>query len=200
MESMIGKKFKRLLVIARFSINGKTTNRFICKCECFNYSIVTKTCLNGRTGSCGCLNRELMRNEKMTHNMTRTTSYNIWSSMKSRCYNQKNHKYKNYGARGIIVCESWRISFENFLSDMGQRPTKNHSIERINNNGPYSKENCRWATLREQHFNKTKTVLISYNGNQYTTEDIAKLTNSNAQNIGLRIRRGWPIEKLFQKV
>lgn len=94
-----------------------------------------------------------------THGMARTPLYKVWSEMKRRCKNPNDPKYKYYGARGISVCASWD-SFENFYRDMGERPTPKHSIDRINNDGNYEPENCRWATALEQRHNQRKSGTV----------------------------------------
>ena len=114
---------------------------------------------SGRTKSCGCYNRKL----STTHNMTKTSEHRSWSDMKSRCTNNKHKRYKDWGGRGIMVCERWLNSFENFYADMGPKPTKAHSIDRIDNDGNYEPSNCRWATKKEQQGNSRRQKRVILN-------------------------------------
>jgi len=98
--------------------------------------------------------------------MSKTKEAYAWHAIKGRCYNPKNRAYKYYGARGIKVCPEWRNSFRSFYNDMGKAPSKDHSIDRINVNGDYAPENCRWATIKEQNRNKRTTVFVTLNGEQ----------------------------------
>jgi hypothetical protein len=93
------------------------------------------------------------------HGLTKSAEYRCWNTMKERCFNKNKKAYKNYGARGIIVCDRWSNSFLNFLEDMGKKPSSQHSIDRIDNNGNYEPSNCRWATLHEQAINKRNKSL-----------------------------------------
>lgn len=106
-----------------------------------------------------------------THFKTNTPEYRIWRGMKSRCYNSNERAYPRYGGRGIKICDRWMDSFENFLSDMGERPSKDYSIDRICNDGDYSPENCRWATRKEQASNYSRNVLVEYKGETKTLKD-----------------------------
>jgi len=96
--------------------------------------------------------------------MAGSSEYTSWSQMKDRCYNKNDHAFYRYGGRGITVCDRWRNSFINFFSDMGPRPSPNHSIDRIDNNGNYEPSNCRWATIKEQNRNRRDNSLITVNG------------------------------------
>ncbi len=140
--------------------NGTRISTWVCRCDCGNIKIIRQSSLvSGNTRSCG--NGCLARKWKTTSNKAEFLSeYRIWSSMKSRCTNKNTAAYRYYGDRGIKVCERWMNSFEDFLNDMGRRLSKNHSIDRINNDGNYEPNNCRWATSVEQNRNKRKTILI----------------------------------------
>lgn len=142
-------KYAKLTVIKFSHVDKKTRRTFwLCKCDCGNTKIVCGILLkNGNTRSCGCL-----RTYPKTHGMSGTTEHNIWRGITSRCKNRNNKDYHLYGGRGITVCDRW-CDFENFLADMGKRPSKLFSIDRINNDGNYEPSNCRWATAKEQKAN-----------------------------------------------
>lgn len=122
-----------------------------------------------------------------------TKTYKAWGNMLSRCRNKNHPSYKNYGGRGISVCERW-LKFENFLEDMGDKPW-NLSLDRIDNEKGYSKENCRWATSKEQTRNMRKNVRILYKGNSYIASDLAKLLNVSTTALMNRYHLGLPLEK-----
>lgn len=152
-----GDRFGRLVVISESEQTG-STRRFLCKCDCGSISTVALRRLNaGKTKSCGCLAREITGIRSTTHGHSRggraTSTYLIWAGMIQRCTNPTLKAWKDYGGRGIRVCDRWLASFENFLSDMGERP-KELSIDRINNDGNYEPSNCRWATRTEQVRNR----------------------------------------------
>ena len=162
---LTGKKFRRLTVIFRVGSDCHRSPTWSCLCDCGNTTIVSSRHLvdkNG-TGSCGCIRNEA----KSTHGQRlsknkRTKEYKTWTSIKQRCYNPKHIGYKNYGGRGIQVCDRWLNSFENFFADMGKAPSSKHSIDRFpNNDGNYEPSNCRWATAKEQNNNTRKTKLKS---------------------------------------
>lgn len=125
---------------------------------------------------------------------THNELYSIWRDMKRRCRDPRRPEFKNYGGRGIFVCEPWCV-FENFLTDMGPRPTKWHCLERINNDGPYSPENCKWATREEQNNNRRNTVVLLFRGEKKTRSQWAKELGLTVFGIRQRLRMGWSIEK-----
>lgn len=142
-----------ILEIIPRSRSQKRDRQVSCLCECGNQSIENYYSVKYRhTKSCGCLRLEFMK----THGLWRTSEYRTWDGMKQRCLNPNSKGYENYGGRGIKVCDRWLI-FENFIADMGNKPTKFHSIDRIDNYGDYEPSNCRWATLTVQNSNKRPT-------------------------------------------
>lgn len=153
-----GDKFNRLTVTA---LAGRRDRKYLwtCACLCGRLTVAeTSELRSGHTKSCGCLSRERTIARSTTHGncprgVKRPTEYVIWSSMLSRCKNPKVRCYKNYGERGISVCERWE-KFENFLADMGGRPSKQFTLDRIDNERGYSPDNCRWATYSQQNKNR----------------------------------------------
>ncbi len=141
--------------------------------------------------SCGCLQYEFSPNKK--HGLHGTRTYIAWGGIKRRCLNKKEKGYKNYGGRGITFCKKWD-SFEGFYADMGDAPP-GMSIERIDNNKGYSKENCRWATRIEQANNKRSNRFLDFNGNKMTLAQWSKKTGLKESCIYGRLKRGWSIEK-----
>lgn len=120
--------------------------------------------------------------------------YAIWSQMIQRCSNPKAARYKNYGARGIKVCDRWRV-FDNFFCDMGERPSYDHSIDRIDNDGDYCKENCRWATREQQYRNKTNSRILLVDGVAMTAAEVARKLGVDESTIHGRIRNGWSLDE-----
>ena len=153
LEDLSGKRFGKLTAIEHVRIEGRKATYWKCICDCGNEKNANRvSLLTSHTTSCGCVRRQFMTEmnlKRATHGKSRTAEYRIWDKMKERCDYPKCHNYHLYGARGIKVCDRWE-SFENFLEDMGVRPSSKHSIERKDVNGDYEPSNCKWATTKEQ--------------------------------------------------
>ena len=152
-----GHRFGKLIVVGEFKVIGKVSY-WLCRCDCGNSKFVRMGNLtSGNSTTCGCIqkiiNAERGRKQLTTHGMTKSREFKTWQSIQQRCYNKNDDHYKNYGGRGIKVCSRWIDSFLNFYDDMGRRP-EGKSIDRINNDGDYTPENCKWSTPKEQRNNQ----------------------------------------------
>lgn len=178
--------------------NGSRDAMWLCQCSCGNQKVaITARLNNGMIQSCGCLlNEQLHKGLKFKHGYARTRVHSIWQDMIRRCQNPKNKAFKNYGGRGIKVCERW-FEFENFLADMGEPPSKKHSIDRKDNNGNYEPSNCKWATPMEQQNNRRNNRLITYQGKTQSMSMWCRELHISTSAVYNRLARHWSIEKIF---
>lgn len=197
-KDLINQRFGRLLVLSIGDRIGRMY-KWNCQCDCGNtVSVYGGNLRMGYTKSCGCLSVENIKDRCLKHgdsiNGVKTAEYRAWRSMKSRCYNKKQKSYPNYGGRGIIVCDRWLNSFENFLADMGRKPSPEHSLDRFpNNDGIYELINCRWATQEQQSKNKRNNHYIDYNGENYNITEVEKRSGVRIKGILRRISKNIPI-------
>lgn len=202
-EFIVNKtKFGRLVILAD-AVSSTEKRKVHCVCECGATCVTNLDSLRtGNTSSCGCLNRELKAaGFTRTHGYgsrakdKRRAEYESWTGMWQRCTNQNNKHFKDYGGRGVQVCERWK-SFENFIADMGDKPTGSHSLDRVNVEGHYEPGNCRWATPAEQARNTRRTRLLTLNGKTQCLQDWAtELGFGKARVITRRLAAGWSIER-----
>lgn len=201
---LTGKKFGNLTVISKVDKPSGLSNtraQWLCVCSCGTTVRVEGPSLrNGPTKSCGCLRTEMIRESKITHGQcvkgSRSAAYNSWSQMIARCTNHNSTHYRHYGGRGIKVCERWK-KFQNFYEDMGDCP-KGLSIDRINNDGNYEPDNCRWATIYEQSNNKRTNRLITWKDKNYTAKQLSDFLNIPYQWFYDRaVRQKTPIDQII---
>lgn len=192
---LTGRRFGRLLVTSFSGINKQQHSTWNCICDCGTQCTVVGTKLTrGNTQSCGCLNREAVRAKNTTHGYSRHYLWNTYYKMLDRCHNPKSNLYERYGNRGITVCQRWRDSFADFIADMGDRP-QNCTIDRIDNDGPYSPDNCRWATIAEQNRNTRQNHTLTYMNETLTITEWAARLNMSPGTIKSRLRYGWSTEQ-----
>lgn len=188
-----GERFGRLLVVERDLSRGPKPTRWLCHCNCGNSVSVVAYCLgNGHTTSCGCARNELSAQRNTKHGFSKKISeYNIWKLMRQRCNNPNVSQYKDYGGRGIRICERWN-DFSLFLEDMGKRPSPQHSLDRWPDpNGPYDPDNCRWATRAEQARNTRRNVFIEIDGKKIVAKDAAVAAGIEPSKTHWRLKQGF---------
>lgn len=203
-KNLIGHPpFTRLTVVSFAGYVQKTARPFPtwnCRCSCGNSTVVdTQSLLKNHTRSCGCLQVEHtvhMGHKNTTHGNRFTPEYNVWYKMNRRCNDPRMKEYKTYGGRGITVCERWK-DFAAFLEDMGSRPTPKHSIDRIDNNLGYCKDNCRWTTQLQQARNKQNTIFLTYRGETRCITEWAEVLNISKYVLCCRYHSGWDHERLL---
>lgn len=190
-----GQKIGQITAIKMLGKKGHNIS-WECSCFCGNiFSALSSNIISGNTKSCGCLKAKICREKATIHGMSNTSVYGLWNNIMRRCYDAKNPAYKNYGGRGIKVCDRWH-DFEKFFEDMGNRP-EGFSIDRKNNDAEYSNENCQWSTATEQARNRRDNVFIEINGENKTIAEWSEITGVPYGRINQRRSAGWHDEDLF---
>lgn len=194
--NMAGAQFGRLTVIRE----SETPGKWVCRCDCGRETVVFGGNLRkGLTSSCGCYNREQSSKRALVHGGTsggKTRLFNTWVSMRNRCNNPNDSYYKDYGGRGITVCDEWQSDFAAFREwALANGYKSNLSIDRIDNNKGYFPKNCRWATAKEQARNRRSNRNITAFGKTQTIQAWAEETGLKYRTLHHRIEAGWPIEK-----
>lgn len=196
-KDITGKRFGRLTVIKYH--HSKTNAYWLCQCDCGNTTIVNGSSLcSGMTSSCGCKSREMTIKRSTTHGMTNTRLYRIRQGMIARCYNENSASYSKYGAKGIKVCEEWLgengfINFYNWAMENGYE--EHLTLDRINPQGNYEPDNCRWSTYKEQANNTKATVFLTYKGETKPASEWSEIVGLSQSCITGRKRKGWTDEE-----
>ncbi len=200
---MLNKVFGRLTVINFVGRSKEGSLTWTCSCSCGNIKVVRGSALrSGHTKSCGCYrserqaeNARIVGHANKKHGKVKTPEYQVWHGLKQRCDGTSGSKSnKRYHDRGIHVCSRWRNSFENFLADMGLRPSPKHQIDRIDYNKGYFPKNCRWVLPKEQQRNRSSNILITYNGKIQCIAAWAEEYSLTTYQLWSRIRlKGWSI-------
>lgn len=196
---IVGHTFGRLLVLRRVYPNKyKHQANFLCRCSCGNlHEVVGSVLKRGGAMSCGCLGRDKL----LTHGLTDHPLYNTWLAMIDRCHDSSSPTYPRYGGRGIVVVNEWRglEGLQRFIADMGQRPPF-HTLDRIDNDGPYRKSNCRWATRKQQALNTRRVQILSHDGRAGSLTDWARWTGLGLSTIRARLAAGQTVQSVLEPV
>lgn len=202
MRDLKNQKFGKLTVIEKCNKDKYHRNQWLCQCECGNKKIILEqSLLSGATKSCGCLQKNIVKNfAKLNftkHSQSKTRIYNIWCNIKSRCYNKNNNRYYCYGAKGITVCQEWRDNFSNFYNwAINNGYKENLTIDRIDVNSNYDPSNCRWVDYKTQANNKSNNHYITYNGETHSLSEWARIKNIKVSTLSMRLNTFyWTLER-----
>ena len=201
-KNLLGCVYGRWTVLSYYGSSGQGA-MWLCECSCGTKKPVhASSLLHGKSNSCGCLMVELTSkfHKKHGHNSKingQSPTYRSWRNMLRRCNDPKHGSYSNYGGRGIKVCEEWR-NFEQFLADMGERP-EDKTLDRIDGDKGYSKENCRWMNMTEQANNRANNHRLTYQGETHTISEWAVKLGIKDGTIRARLFRGFSTEDALQR-
>lgn len=212
LQDLTGRRFGRLIVVRRVENTSTGKARWLCRCDCGGETaVITSSLLSGRTQSCRCMQRELsacrLRARQATHGLSKVPGYNTWAGMVHRCHNPTFRQFKDYGGRGIYVCQGWRESPAAFLADVGTPPAPGLSLDRPDNDRGYDCGHCedckargaspnwRWATRRQQRDNARGVRRLTYAGRTMSVADWARERGISFNTLIKRIYHGWSVEK-----
>ena len=199
---LVGRKFGRLLVLRRNGSSKAKKALWLCVCDCGGTaSVITHDLLSGHTQSCGCLNREAIKEKSLKHGKSGEKIFFVWFEIKQRCLNHQNKHYKNYGGRGIKLFDEWKNfqPFYDFVSKLPNFGENGYSLDRINNNGNYEPGNVRWATQREQSNNTRKNIWITHENETHTLAEWARIYKVDYLVMYRKYKKGQDIFKLERK-
>lgn len=194
-QNLTGRRFFRLVVARYVGRNASKRSMWLCQCDCGNQTIsAAGSLLRGDSKSCGCYAAERTTQTHVTHGMSKTPEFRVWTNMRSRCFCKSTPNYRYYGGRGISVCERWAQSFEAFIEDMGLRPGNDYELDRIDNDGNYCPENCRWATRTVQQRNRRQNRVLEFRGERLCVTEWAEKVGLSVSGLRFRLKMGWSIE------
>lgn len=197
---LTGQRFGRLVVLEFSGYDKNHKALWNCKCDCGEQKVVRANELrSGKTHSCGCLHKQQLSERRTKHRGRGTRLYSIWKNMKARCYNPNNEKFPIYGGRGISVCPEWRTDFKPFRDwALSHGYQDDLTIDRIDVNGNYCPENCRWANAIQQMRNKQHNHLITYKNTTKTLAEWAEQFHIDRRTISRRLNQCWTVEEAFE--
>lgn len=187
-----GQRYGRLVAIRYTGRNSFGQSRWLFRCRCGNTPEIDAAHVrSGHTKSCGCIARERAATLFTRHGLSHRPEYKIWKGMKKRCSNPRDTNFPRYGGRGICVCRKWELSFARFFADLGPRPSKHHSLERIKNDGDYKPGNVLWANRKRQSRNRRSSRIVTFRGRKMVLADACDLSGADYRLVSDRLRRGW---------
>jgi hypothetical protein len=193
-SDLTGQEFACWTVTGPAPSRGPTIY-WLCTCKCGTSKEVEANSLRrGLSKSCGCLPNQRHK----THGMRHTPTYNSWVAMRQRCYDPGSGRYERYGAVGVTVCDRWRNSFEDFLADVGVRPTSKHSLDRKDGTKGYEPGNCEWATSKQQALNRKSTRWFTHDGKTLCLKDWCRERGLNRKTVTSRLRTGWEMAEALE--
>ncbi len=196
----VNGRLKQVGVSFQVKTNKKRTRYAVFECECGSRFIGEYWSCSHVSKSCGCLHIEALKagkhneNRIPKHGKCGTKVYHAWSNIIQRCTNHRNKHFKNYGGRGINVCDEWKDSFEQFMADVGDPPTDSHAIDRIDNNSGYRPGNVRWVIKKANQRNRRNTVFIQIEGVQVALSEVCENSGANTELVRSRLKRGWDLQ------
>lgn len=193
-RDLIGQRFGRLMVVAEAGRKHGGV-LWLCQCDCGNTKeVMSQSLVSGTTLSCGCYNKEVITK----HDKSRTSLYHVHQCIKDRCTNPNAQEWARYGGRGIKMCDEWLNDKESFFDwSMSHGYKEGLSIDRIDNNGDYSPENCRWVTMKEQARNRSTNIVIEHDGEKHCLSEWAEILGENYAKLVSRHRRNWSAEEIL---
>lgn len=202
---LTGRRFGRLIVVKRVNQKGERP-KWLCKCDCGQEKIISScSLLRGSSNSCGCLAKEKNVSRSTTHSGSNSRLYHVWIDIVRRCENPGRGAYKNYGGRGISICAEWKdfSVFREWAMSTGYDENAEHgicTIDRIDVNGDYAPDNCRWVTMKIQCRNKRGSHIVEYNGEKKTVAEWSEITGINYNTLLRRINSGWDVERALTTI